>query len=211
MLFDEPAGVESRNVEPEPVTIPPEAPVNPLSDPRPASSPAPSPPPSPPPTVQKSAIPSEPVTANAPVQLLIPNIDVDAPIERVGITPDGAMGIPKNPANAGWYALGARPGDIGSAVIAGHLNWYQGVTGAFANLHKLKPGDTVMTQDNNGEIVFFAVREIRTYDAADEAVDVFSSSDGKAHLNLITCEGAWDKVTKQYTERLVVFTERVGE
>src|SRR3989344_2613905 len=32
--------------------------------------------------------------------------------------------------------------------------------------------------------------------------------DGAAHLNLITCEGAWDKVSRTYSQRLVVFTDR---
>jgi len=35
-----------------------------------------------------------------------------------------------------------------------------------------------------------------------------ASSDAKAHLNLITCEGVWDKVSKSYSKRLVVFTDR---
>lgn len=51
-------------------------------------------------------------------------------------------------------------------------------------------------------------RESRTYDALADATRVFRSDDGKAHLNLITCQGAWDKQAKQYSKRLVVFTDR---
>jgi hypothetical protein len=42
----------------------------------------------------------------------------------------------------------------------------------------------------------------------DRVQDIFSVKDGKAHLNLITCEGAWDAATQSYSDRLVVFTER---
>ena len=53
------------------------------------------------------------------------------------------------------------------------------------------------------------VREIRTYDATADATDVFISNDGKAHLNIITCDGAWNKNMNQYSQRLVIFTDKV--
>lgn len=143
-----------------------------------------------------------------PVRLKIPGIHVDSAIEYVGLTPQGAVGIPKNPNNAAWYNLGPQPGDIGSAVITGHVNWYYGATGVFANLHKLKPGDKITVQDDKGSVFSFVVREIRDYAAAGDATDVFYANDEKAHLNLITCEGVWDRSAQQYTQRLVVFTDK---
>ncbi|MFZ2299818.1 MAG: class F sortase [Candidatus Moraniibacteriota bacterium] len=55
------------------------------------------------------------------------------------------------------------------------------------------------------------VRESRSFDPDADALDVFSSDDGKAHLNLITCEGVWDKASKRYSKRLVVFTDKEEE
>lgn len=143
-----------------------------------------------------------------PVRLKIPGIGVDSVIEHVGLTSDGAVGIPKDPDNAAWYNLGPLPGEVGSAVITGHVNWYYGATGVFANLHKLMPGDTIDVLDDKGKIISFVVRESRSYDAAADATDVFFSNDGKAHLNLITCEGVWDRSAQQYTKRLVVFADK---
>jgi hypothetical protein len=40
---------------------------------------------------------------------------------------------------------------------------------------------------------------------------VFASNDGGAHLNLITCAGEWNKGKKSYSERLVVFADKVEE
>ena len=147
-------------------------------------------------------------TLSAPSRLQIPGINVDAAIESVGLTSDGAVGIPKNPADAAWYNQGPRPGDVGSAVITGHVNWYYGQTGVFANLSKVKPGDKITIQDAKGAIITFVVRELRSYNASAQATDVFISTDGKAHLNMITCEGVWDSNSHQYTKRLVVFADR---
>lgn len=150
----------------------------------------------------------EQVNAELPVRLKIPGIHVDAAVEYVGITPEGAVGIPKDPANVAWFDVGPRPGNSGSAVITGHINWYYGATGVLANLHKLKPGDKIIVQDNKGAATSFVVREIRSYAATAEALEVFSSNDGEAHLNLITCEGVWDSRAQQYPKRLVVFTDK---
>ncbi len=143
-----------------------------------------------------------------PMSLKISSIAVDAQIERVGLAAGGSMDIPRDPLHAAWYMSGPRPGEAGSAVIAGHLNWFNGVAGAFSNLHNVKVGDKVSVVDDKGARITFIVREIKKYDASADTTDVFSSSDGKAHLNLITCSGAWDKITNQYAERLVVFADK---
>lgn len=145
-----------------------------------------------------------------PARLLIPKIKVNTALESVGLTPDGAMKVPKGLNNAAWYNLGPRPGDIGSAVIDGHYGvWKNGTRGVFNNLLKLRRGDKLYVKNKKGATATFVVRELRTLGDNDDATDVFFSSDGKAHLNLITCEGIWDKVLKSYPKRLVVFTDKV--
>lgn len=144
-----------------------------------------------------------------PVRLKIPGISVDAPIEYVGLTPDGAMGIPKGPSDVGWFELGPRPGEEGSAVMAGHYGtWKNGQGSVFDNLHKLRPGDKLYVEDEKGAIISFVVRESRRYDPKADAADVFTASDEKPHLNLITCEGTWNKASKSYPQRLVVFADK---
>ena len=54
----------------------------------------------------------------------------------------------------------------------------------------------------------FIVREIQTYSKDEDVPEVFNSSDGKAHLNLITCTGVWNKEDNAFSERLVVFTDK---
>ena len=146
-----------------------------------------------------------------PVRIKIPSIRVNAVIRSVGLASDGSMGVPKLPRDTAWYKLGPKPGETGSAVIAGHVNWYNGATGSFERLKNLRPGDAITVQDDKGARVSFVVREIRKVDAAANATDIFTSQDGKAHLNLVTCAGVWNKRTKQYTQRLVVFADKAME
>lgn len=143
-----------------------------------------------------------------PVRIKIQSINVDALVEYVGLTSDGAMDVPKGPVNVAWFSLGPRPGGNGSAIIAGHYGWKNNIPAAFDNLHKLRKGDKISIEDSGGVITTFIVREIRTYGKDEAAPDVFASSDGNAHLNLVTCTGVWDKTEKTLSERLVVFTDK---
>ncbi|MDO8556867.1 MAG: class F sortase [Candidatus Jorgensenbacteria bacterium] len=150
----------------------------------------------------------EQANSGLPVRLKIPKINVDSKLEYVGITPQGAVGAPKDPGNAAWLDLGPRPGEKGNSIIVGHFGWKNGIPAVFDYLYTLRKGDKLYVEDEKGATVTFIVRELRTYGENEDASDVFSSSDGKAHLNLITCEGVWNKVSKSYSERLVVFTDK---
>ena len=143
-----------------------------------------------------------------PTRLKIPSIDVDAPIEYVGLAPDGAMDTPKSYVNVGWFNLGRRPGENGSAVIAGHFGTINKRLQVFNNLHKLRKDDKIYIEDEKGRNIIFVVREIQRYGKDEDSSGIFGSSDGKAHLNLITCAGVWNKAEKTFSERLVVFTDK---
>ena len=150
--------------------------------------------------------------AGRPVRLTIPGINVDAVVEYVGLTPDGAMDVPKSPDEVAWYERGQRPGEKGSAVISGHYGrWENGQGSVFDDLHKLRKGDELSVTDDRGATTTFVVRESRRYDPAADAADVFGSSDGGAHLNLITCDGVWNETQNSYSDRLVVFTDKETE
>jgi LPXTG-site transpeptidase (sortase) family protein len=143
-----------------------------------------------------------------PMRLKIPRINVDAAVEDVGLTPGGAMDVPKGPSDVAWFDLGPRPGEVGSAVIAGHEGWKDNIAAVFDDLYKLRAGDELSVEDAEGTTTTFVVRNVRIYDQNADAADVFDSSDGKAHLNLVTCEGVWNAAQKSYSNRFVVFTDK---
>lgn len=149
-----------------------------------------------------------PVGSGFPVNLKIPKIKVDAKMESVGVTSEGAIDVPKNFSNVAWYNLGPRPGDSGSSIITGHYGKKNGKSSVFDNLYKIRKGDRIYVKDDKGVTISFIVKNIKRYSATDKALDVFSSSDGKSHLNIITCEGTWNRILKSYSKRLVIFTDR---
>lgn len=146
-------------------------------------------------------------TISQPVRLEIISIAIDAVIRLAGLTAGGDMDISDDPDEVAWYQLGTKPGQQGSAVIAGHYGWKDGHSSVFNNLHKLVAGDQVSTYDARGVATSFIVREIRKYDPDADATEVFKSTDGGVHLNLITCDGNWVQANDSYTDRLVVFTD----
>lgn len=161
--------------------------------------------------VQGSSI-IEPIQTSSlvgiPTRLEIPKIGVNSDLEYVGLTANGDLGAPNGPANAAWFDLGPRPGEKGTAIIDGHSGWKNGIPAVFDHLNKLEKGDKIYVVDNAGATVTFVVRESRLYDPLADASKVFNSNDDKAHLNLITCEGIWNKSEKSYSNRLVVFADK---
>jgi len=138
---------------------------------------------------------------------MIPKINVNAAIQNLGVTAKGEMDVPSNVVDVGWFKLGPRPGERGSAVIAGHFDGVNGGAGVFINLNKLKEGDRLYIKDSKGISIAFVVRESRIYNPG-YADEVFSGT-GSAHLNLVTCDGVWDGVKKSFSKRLVVFADIV--
>jgi LPXTG-site transpeptidase (sortase) family protein len=147
------------------------------------------------------------VVVSPPVRIQIPSITVDTTITPVGLTADGDMAIDDNPDTVAWYQTGPKPGEKGSAVIAGHYGWKDGHGSIFNNLNTLKAGDKILIDNQSGTQVVFIVREIRTYDPEADATIVFKSTDAKVHLNLISCIGTWVNAEDSYSQRIVVFSD----
>lgn len=161
-----------------------------------------------PPEQRQVCLPAVQPGFGLPLRLKIPTINVDAAIKNVGLTSNGSMDITESQDDVAWYKLGPRPGENGSAVIAGHFGLRNQKGSVFDNLHKLHPKDKIYIEDDKGTIISFVVRESKSYDPQADAPAVFGSNDGQPHLNLVTCEGVWDEASKTFSKRLVVFTDK---
>lgn len=143
-----------------------------------------------------------------PTRLTINEIGVTAEVQPVGEDEEGKMAVPDEWEDTGWYRLGVKPGEPGKAVIAGHYDQPEGVS-TFYRLNDLEIGDTVKVEDEAGGVHRFAVIDKKVYPDREFPVEaVFGESDRKL-LNLITCEGVYDRTSRNYQQRLVVFTELV--
>ncbi len=161
-------------------------------------------------TSASTALPTPPSRIGKPVRFKIPVLRVDAAVEAVGLTPDNAMDVPQDPDDVAWYALGPRPGGVGSAVIAGHVDW-QTRKVVFWDRHRLKPGNAVLTVGDDGAEHRFVVTKVVSYPTADAPLEqIFNVRPAPgAHLNLVTCDqrSPFDKQRHEYARRLVVYTD----
>lgn len=155
---------------------------------------------------ESSAATPASVVIEVPSQLVIPKINVNAEIEQVGLDKEKRMDIPKKDMNAAWYKLGPKPGETGSAVLAGHFDTKTGDPAIFYRLDELKKGDEIQVTDTNGLTQTFEVTAVQTFKDETFPVSlVFSQNDTK-RLNLITCAGTFDRAQNNYTDRTVVFS-----
>ncbi len=146
-----------------------------------------------------------------PVRLKIPSIFVDAAVEQVAQTPDGAMDAPKDYNNTAWYLLGPRPGETGNAVIDGHVDSTTGKA-IFWDLRKLLRGDAIIVVGSDGVERRFVVMGSESYIRDAVPLDrVFGPTTG-THLNLITCDATstFDRTHGAYAGNLVVYAEAAG-
>lgn len=151
---------------------------------------------------------AKPVPYGAPVKLMIPKIGVKAVVEYTGIDRRGALEAPQDPMKVGWYRHGAQPGGQGNAVMGGHLNWYTG-PGVFQSLGRLRTGDTVEVVNDFGKTLRFRVTRVATYqNGAIPLKDIAGKTTG-IHLNLYTCTGTYNRSQRNYSHRVVVYTELV--
>lgn len=143
-----------------------------------------------------------------PVRLKIPSISVDAVVEQVGKTPDGAMDVPRDFYETAWYQLGPRPGEPGNAVIDGHVDSTTGKA-IFWDLRKLVRGDQIVVVGDDGVERRFVVTDMGTYATADVPLDRLFGPAAGAHLNLITCDSntTFNHTTHSYDGNLVVYAD----
>lgn len=145
----------------------------------------------------------------APMSLTIPVIGVSTRLIRLGLTASGALQVPSTTSVAGWYTGSSRPGAIGPAVIAGHIDSYLG-PGIFFRLIDLRPGDRIYVRRADGTLAVFAVTAVHVY-----AKDAFPTQKvygptPDAELRLITCGGVFDPARGSYLSNVVVYAAAVG-
>jgi hypothetical protein len=138
------------------------------------------------------------------VSLIIPAIGLRTRLIRLGVTPSGGLQVPSSTAVAGWYTGSPRPGAIGPAVIAGHIDSYRG-PGVFFRLHQLRRPDRVYVRRSDGTLAVFLVTSVRSYlkDHFPTAA-VYGPVPG-AQLRLITCGGIFDPGRRSYLSNVVVY------
>lgn len=159
----------------------------------------------PPPTA--TTIP--PVGRSVPVTLQIPAIGLAVSVSALGLNPDGTVEVPTDVQEPGWFDPGPSPGQVGSAVILGHVDSYQGPA-VFFQLRSLLAGDPVEVTLADGVITHFVVTSVVMYPKTQFPDERVYGSHGYSALQLVTCGGTFDSQTGHYLSNVVVYTSLVA-
>jgi sortase (surface protein transpeptidase) len=140
----------------------------------------------------------------APVRISIPRIDVTSSLDRLGRAADGTVQVPTKWEVAGWYALGPRPGEAGSAVILGHVDSKSGPA-VFFRLRELRSGDVIEVARADRSTVRFVVQRTAQYSKRRFPTDEVYYPTLQPELRLVTCGGSFDDTTGHYRSNIIVF------
>jgi Sortase domain len=146
-------------------------------------------------------------TADEPVPVAVAagaTAAIIGPVVRAGVDPaTGELAVPADASVVAWYEYGPAPGQAGSAVLAGHVDWH-GVPGIFFALRELRPGDPVTVTMSDGSVLGFHVVDARMVDKPElPGAEVFART-GSPLLTLVTCGGQFDSSTHHYLSNVIV-------
>jgi hypothetical protein len=147
-----------------------------------------------------------PVARSQPLTLSIPAIQLKVRLSELGLNPNHTVQVPSSFAVPGWYRLGPSPGQLGSAVILGHVDSYLGPA-VFYRLRTLRPGDHVNVTLADGVVTHFVVRHVAMYLKAQFPNAMVYGPHGYRALQLVTCGGVFDAQTRHYLSNIVVYTD----
>lgn len=161
----------------------------------------------PPPAPQVQPAPALDTGAGVrPTRLVIPGIGVSAEIRPVGVTKTKEIEVPplSRPNLVGWYRLGPVPGQLGPAVLLGHVNTRKGPA-VFSRLRDLRRGDKVQVTRSDGTTAEFTVDGVEQVGKNRFPTERVYGNTAHATLRLITCGGVFDPKTHHYTDNVIVY------
>jgi sortase (surface protein transpeptidase) len=144
---------------------------------------------------------------SVPTRVLIPAIDVSSTLMDLGLKKDGTLETPPGAFPAGWFTGAPTPGELGPAIIVGHVRY--NTPGVFARLSDLRHGDRVDVDRADGSTARFRVTRVEHFAKSSFPTARVYGNIAHAGLRLITC-GGLDAMTSEFEENVVVFADLVS-
>jgi sortase (surface protein transpeptidase) len=150
------------------------------------------------------------LTASQPVGITIPTLNVRAVVHNVGIAADGTIAVPalERANEAGWYDQSPTPGQLGPAVIVGHVDTRAGPA-VFHELQRMRPGDKVEVARQDRTVAVFEVSRVDRFSKSNLPADQVYGDFDRSNLRLITCGGQWVGGQTGYADNVIVFATLV--
>jgi len=143
-----------------------------------------------------------------PTRLRISKIGVDASFVDLGLAPNNEIEVPRSFEKVGWYIHGPTPGELGPAVILGHVDSYAGPAVLFY-LGQLEPGDTIEVDREDGSTATFRVDKLERYPQSSFPTSLVYGDIDHSGLRLITCSGSYDRELQRYDHNLIVYASLI--
>ncbi len=143
-----------------------------------------------------------------PTQIEIPAVGINASVIGLGLTDTGALEVPEDFSQTGWWTGGAEPGETGPAVVVGHVDSFQGPA-VFFRLRDLAYDDTIVITRGDGSSATFAVRSSISVEKDAFPTELVYGDTDESILRLITCNG--DFADGSYLGNLIVTAELIEE
>jgi hypothetical protein len=159
-------------------------------------------------STSRPVVEAVPLARSTPVHVRIAAIGVDSGLMDLGLRADGSLEVPPSGFPAGWYTGGPTPGELGPAIIAGHIDWKG--PGVFYHLHNLKPGDQVTVTRADGSQPAFRVTRVAQFPKDQFPTKLVYGNIDHAGLRLITCGGSFNSQTGHYEDNIVVFADLIA-
>ena len=160
------------------------------------------------PAAVASAAPPVSIAA-PPVSVAVPSVGINSKLVRLGLRKDRTMQVPSDDDLAGWYVHGPQPGEVGPAIIAGHVDSTRGPA-VFFHLRDLARGDRIEVGRADGSVAVFQVNTVEQYSKHRfPTAKVYGDLD-HAGLRLITCGGDFDRSRGHYPDNIVVYASLTG-
>jgi sortase (surface protein transpeptidase) len=148
---------------------------------------------------------------SAPTDITITSIGVHAKIMKLGVNADNTLQVPplKKAMLGGWYSQGPAPGEIGNAVIVGHVSTAELGPTVFFKLGSLHKKDVITIRREDGTNAQFRVDGVKAYPKKTFPTDLVYGPNNKPGLRLVTCGGTFDAKAHSYVDNVIVFATAI--
>lgn len=146
-----------------------------------------------------------------PVAVRISSSDIASDLHPLGLTENGALDVPSGNLynQAAWYEGSPTPGEIGPAVIEGHVTSQGSTPSVFFELGSVDIGDEIEVDREDGSTATFEVYDTGSFPKDDFPSLAVYGRTNYAELRVITCGGDYSAEQRRHVDNVVVFARLV--
>jgi hypothetical protein len=153
------------------------------------------------------------MSRSEPIALSIPAINVKSSgMLHLGQTAQGSLQVPPPGPDynkVAWYRNSPTPGELGPAVLVGHIDSAAEGPSVFFYLGDLRAGNLIRVTRADKSVAVFKVDDVKRFHKTDFPTKLVYSNTDHAALRIITCGGPFDRDSGSYIDNTVVLASLI--